>query len=50
MTKAKFFEYALVVGLMVLGLIFLGVAVCADFDPERGVAGCALLVSARYLS
>lgn len=50
MKMVKIFDSVLVIGLAVLGLIFLGVSVCADFDPERAIAGCAFLATSRYLS
>jgi hypothetical protein len=50
MQKVQIFYDVMTVGLAVLGLTFLVIAVCAGFDPERGLAGCALICSARYMS
>jgi hypothetical protein len=50
MQKTQAFYDVLIVGLAGLGLIYLGVAVCADFDPMRGLAGCAMLAAARYMA
>jgi hypothetical protein len=34
------------IALVVLGLVFLVVSVCAGLDPLRALAGCALLYTA----
>lgn len=31
----------------VLGAVFLGISVCAGFDPQRALAGCALIYLSR---
>ena len=46
----EIFKSVIITGLAALGLAYLVVGVCAGFDPVRGLAGCALLVTARYMS
>lgn len=50
MSKQEIWEVLLILGLAGLGLTFLVIAACTGFDPLRGLAGCALVCSSRYMS
>ncbi len=50
MKMVEFFSRVITTGIVVLGVFGLITSVCADFDPDRAVAGCALLVTAYYIS